>query len=639
MYIRNITKSICSILLLLSLVFVMSIAQAQDKPHVGEPGQGSDGPNPLKNVYFGDPHLHTSLSMDAGAWGNNLGLETAYRFTRGAEVTSSSGVKAKLERPLDFVAIADHSDGYGFFPRLLAQDPLIMAKPEGRRWYEWSTKDGNSGQRKAADEMIRMFSQGDFPYVVNSPEMLEPVWKSVIEAAEKYNDPGKFTAFIAYEWTSLYKGNNLHRVIIYRDNRDKAIQTLPYTQTDSQDPEDLWKVLEAYEEKTGGQVLAVPHNGNLSNGLMFAETTLTSKKPLDKAYVTTRNRWEPLYEATQIKGDGEAHPFLSPDDEFADYETWDIGNLDFSVQKTNEMLDNEYVRSALKLGLNYQEKFGVNPFQFGLTGATDSHTSLPAIEESNFFGKHAASEPQPDRWEHDFRVAPFGRIRGWQEVASGYTAVWATENTRTALWDSMKQRETYATTGTRMIVRVFGGWDFKSGDDKNPDYVKIGYDKGVPMGGELPRAEQDKSPTFIVTAVKDPMGANLDRVQMVKGWRDSAGKLHEKVYDIAWSDAKTRKPDAKGKLPPVGNSVNVAEATWTNSIGDAQLTTVWQDPDFSSTDQAFYYVRVLEIPTPRWTAYDAKRYGITMDKEVPMTTQERAYTSPIWYTPPAKSKQ
>ena len=583
-------------------------------------------------VYFGDPHLHTSLSMDAGAWGNNLGLEPAYRFARGAEITSSSGIQAKLSRPLDWVVIADHSDGYGFFPRLLAQDPFIMEQPEGRRWYEQSAKGGNEGQRAAADDMIKMFSQGQFPYKVNSPEMLTPVWEDVIAAAEQFNEPDVFTAFIAYEWTSFYKGNNLHRVVIFRDNADKTKQTIPYTMTDSPDPENLWKALEVYEQKTGGRVMASPHNGNLSNGEMFAEVTLMDRKPLDQAYVTTRKRWERIYEATQIKGDGEAHPFLSPDDEFADYETWDLGNLDSSFAKTNDMLDNEYARSALKLGLNYQEKFGVNPFQFGLTGAGDSHTSLSAMEENSFMGKHTGSEPNAERWETPFRASPIGRIEGWQEVASGYTGVWATGNTRTELWDAMHRRETYGTTGPRMTVRMFGGWEFKSGDDTRSDYVDLGYDKGVPMGGELHTAEAGKTPGFIVTALSDPMGANLDRVQMVKGWRDHQGKLHEKVYDIAWSDK--RKPDSKtGKLPPVGNTVNVPEATWTNTIGDSQLTTVWQDPDFDSKQHAFYYVRVLEIPTPRWTAYDAKRFNITMGKEVPMTTQERAYTSPIWYIP------
>jgi hypothetical protein len=621
----KVDKPMKASLLSLAYVLLVTSAYAADEyyaPPVKHPVQ----------VYFGDPHLHTSLSMDAGAWGNNLGLEPAYRFARGAEVTSSSGIQVKLSRPLDWVVIADHSDGYGFFPRLLAQDPYIMEQPEGRRWFEESTKGGNEGQRKAADDMIKMFSQGEFPYKVNSPDMLTPVWEDVIAAAEKFNDPGEFTAFIAYEWTSFYKGNNLHRVVIYRDNADKTKQTIPYTMTDSPDPENLWKALAVYEEKTGGRVLASPHNGNLSNGEMFAEVTLMGRKPLDKAYVTTRKRWEPIYEATQIKGDGEAHPFLSPDDEFADYETWDLGNLDSSFAKTDEMLDNEYARSALKLGLNYQDKFGVNPFQFGLTGAGDSHTSLSAMEENAFMGKHTGSEPSAERWETPFRVSPIGRIEGWQEVASGYTGVWATENTRAALWDAMQRRETYGTTGPRMTVRVFGGWEFITGDDKRSDYVDFGYDKGVPMGGELHAAEQGKIPSFIVSALSDPMGANLDRVQMIKGWRDSAGKLHEKVYDIAWSD--NREPDPKtGKLPPVGNTVNVPEATWTNSIGDTQLITVWQDPDFNSTDQAFYYVRVLEIPTPRWTAYDAKRFGITMGEEVPMTTQERAYTSPIWYIP------
>lgn len=612
-------------LLLIASVMLVSTVLAADEsyaPIVKHPVR----------VYFGDPHLHTSLSMDAGAWGNNLGLEPAYRFARGAEVTSSSGLKAKLSRPLDWVVIADHSDGYGFFPRLLAQDPYIMAQPEGKRWFEESTKGGNAGQRKAADDMIKMFSQGNFPYEVNSPEMLGPVWEDVIAAAEQYNDPGEFTAFIAYEWTSFYKGNNLHRVVIFRDNADKTKQTIPYTMTDSPDPEDLWKALAGYEQDTGGRVMASPHNGNLSNGEMFAEVTLMGRTPLDKAYVTERERWERIYEATQIKGDGEAHPFLSPDDEFADYENWDLGNLDSSFAKTDEMLDNEYARSALKLGLNYQEKFGVNPFKFGLTGAGDSHTSLSAMEEDSYFGKHTGSEPSADRWKTPFRSAPIGTIEGWQEVASGYTGVWATENTRTALWDAMHRRETYATTGTRMTVRVFGGWDFKAGDDKRSDSVDLGYGKGVPMGGELHRAKQGKSPTFLVTAMKDPIRGNLDRVQMIKGWRDKNGGLHEKVYDIAWSD--NREPDSKtGKLPPVGNTVNIAEATWTNTIGDTQLSTVWQDPHFEIGEQAFYYVRVLEIPTPRWTAYDAKRFNITMGKEVPMTTQERAYTSPIWYIP------
>jgi hypothetical protein len=495
--------------------------------------------------------------------------------------------------------------------------------------------------KQVADEFIKTFGEEKLPWDVSDPKLIEPGWKDTVEAAEKFNDPGTFTAFIAYEWTSNPDGDNLHRVVIYRDNADKTKDVLPFTTIGSrgkQDPEELWKVLAAYEQKTGGQVMAIPHNGNWSSGLMFAETTFGTKKPFDKAYVVARNRWEPLYETTQIKGDGEAHPFLSPDDEFADYETWDVGNLAFNRAVTKEMLPGSYARSALKLGLKYQEKFGVNPFQFGLVGAGDSHTGLPGQEENNFMGKSASSEPDAERWKTPFRVAEIGTQEGWSEVASGLTGIWATENTRASLWDAMKRKEVYATTGTRLKVRVFGGWDFIAGDDKRSDYVDLGYEKGVPMGGELYSAKSGMKPSFIVAALMDPMGGTLDRVQMVKGWRDSKGELHEKVYDIAWSD--NRKPDSKtGKLPPVGNTVNVAEATWTNSIGDAQLTTVWQDPNFSSNEQAFYYVRVLEIPTPRWTCYDAKRFGVTMGEEVPMTTQERVYTSPIWYIPDSPAKK
>jgi hypothetical protein len=509
--------------------------------------------------------------------------------------------------------------------------------------------------------------------------MLGPGWEQTIKAAEKYNDPGVFTAFIAYEWSSAPGGDNLHRVVIYRDGGDKAIQTLPLTMSETKDPEDLWKVLQAYENETGGKVLAIPHNGNWSSGQMFAEVKLNGK-PLDESYAKTRMRWEPIYETTQIKGDGETHPLLSPDDEFADYETWDVGNLDFSKGVTSAMLPGSYSRSALKLGLQFEAKIGVNPFQFGLIGAGDAHTGLPGQEEAQFMGKSASCEPDAERWETPFRTSPVGTQPGWSEAASGLAAVWATENTREALWDAMMRKEVYATTGTRIKVRVFGGWDFRPGDDRRSDFVALGYEKGVPMGGELhgdPEAaavreafktgkatksemlsflgygenapgdpgvagyhgiaaevaKLKKSPTFLVVALKDPLYGNLDRLQMIKGWRDSEGNLHEKVYNIAWGDAENRPMGADGKIPPVGSTVDIPNASWTNTIGDIQLSTVWEDPDFDPDERAFYYVRVLEIPTPRWTAYDAKRFNVTMDPEVPMTTQERAYTSPIWYIP------
>jgi len=462
--------------------------------------------------------------------------------------------------------------------------------------------------------------------------MYRSSWEKTIAAAEKYNEPGRFTAFIGYEWTSqVPPGQNLHRVVIYRDDGGRARQTVPattYAPQGSTDPEYLWKVLQAYEEKTGGDVLAIAHNGNLSNGLMFPEINHVTGAAVTEEYARTRMSWEPLYEVTQIKGDGEAHPFLSPNDEFADFGTWDKGNLNL-----NEMLQYEYARSALLLGMQLEKKLGVNPYKFGMIGPTDSHTSLATADDDNFFGKHSGGEPSADRLKHPF--AKFGdlEILGWETLASGYAAVWARENTREALFDAMERRETYATTGPRMLVRFFGGWDFVDADAQTRQPAAVGYRKGVPMGGDLPPAASGASPSFLVAALKDPIGANLDRVQVVKGWVGADGKSQERVYDVAVSGGRTIGRDGRCRTP-VGNTVDVANATWSNSIGATELITVWRDPDFDASLSAFYYVRVIEIPTPRWTAYDAKYFGIEdVADDVEMVTQERAYTSPIWYTP------
>jgi hypothetical protein len=391
----------------------------------------------------------------------------------------------------------------------------------------------------------------------------------------------------------------------------------------------------AYEEKSGGDVLAISHNGNLSNGRMFPLIESFTGKPVDAEYAVARARWERLSEATQIKGDSEAHPLLSPNDEFANYEIWDKGNLDLSEAKTPDMLPFEYARSALKNGLLLEQQLGTNPHKFGLVGSTDAHTGLAAVEEENFFGKTSSTEPGPERGTHPFVKRGERVILDWEMTASGYAAVWATENTREAIFDAMERRETYATTGSRMIVRFFGGWDFVPEDAVSRLPAETGYRKGVPMGGDLSNAPGGKAPTFLVGALKDPIGANLDRIQIVKGWLDANGQVQEKVYDVVWGDADKRQAGADGKLPPVGNTVDVGNAVWTNTIGDPELITVWTDPDFDPKARAFYYARVIEIPTPRWTAYDAKRFGIQMPSEVPMVTQERAYTSPIWYTPGA----
>jgi len=607
------------------------------------PGQKHFSPYAGRNfptqVFWGDTHLHTGMSMDAGAFGARLVPEDAYRFARGEELTSSTGLKVKLDRPLDFLVVADHSDNMGFFPRLYAGDPEMLSDPTGKKWYEMIQVGGQEGVQ-AAVEIIQAFSQGTFPKKLESlpgSPAYRSAWEETIEAAEKYNDPGRFTAFIGYEWTSNTGGNNLHRVVIFRDGGDKAGRVEPYTTLKplgSDNPRDLWKWLNDYQDKTGGRVLAIAHNGNLSNGIMFPIVESFTSKPVDLEYAKTRAKWEPLYEATQIKGDGETHPFLSPNDEFADYETWDQGNLDLSVPKEQEMLQYEYARSALQIGLQLQRELGVNPYKFGMIGSTDSHTGLATAEEENFFGKHSGTEPSPDRYKHPMAETPNGKYESWAMVSSGLAAVWARENTREAIFDAMMRKETYATTGPRMLVRFFGGWEFTAQDAMGRLPANMGYSKGVPMGSDLPPAPKGKSaPTFLVAALKDPLSGNLDRIQIVKGWLDKKGERQEKVYDVVWGDADKRKPGNDGKLPLVGNTVNVKEATWTNTIGDPELITVWQDPDFDPKQPAVYYARVIEIPTPRWTAYEANRFGITMPPEVPMITQERAYTSPIWYTP------
>jgi Protein of unknown function (DUF3604) len=581
---------------------------------------------------FGDTHLHTSQSFDAIAFGTLLGPEDAYRFARGEEVTSSTGQHARLSRALDFLVVADHAEQMGILGEIKAGNPGLMSDPELKRWNQMLQGGGQQAMQVYYEIVAAIGGTGKpLPAALNAVEITQSIWEKNIKAAEKYNDPGKFTALIGYEWSSNTKGNNLHRVVVFRDGGERASQVLPFSSIVSDNPEDLWKALQGYQDKTGGRVLAIPHNGNLSNGLMFPLINPVGGKPLTRQYAETRAKLEPLVEATQIKGDGEAHPFLSPNDEFANYERWDKGNLDLSADKKPEMLQFEYVRSALKNGLKLEKELGINPYKYGMIGSTDAHTSLAAVEEDNFFGKLPHGEPSPERATHP--LAKFGDkvYMGWEMVSSGYAAVWAAENTRESIWDAMMRKETYATTGSRMIVRFFGGFDFDARDAETRSPAVAGYGKGVPMGGDLRDAPPGKVPAFLVAALKDPIGANLDRFQIIKGWLTKDGTLNEKVYDVAWSG--DRKRGADGKVPSVGSTVDVANATWTNTIGAPELIAVWKDPDFDPAQRAFYYGRVIEIPTPRWTAYDAKYFSVKMPPEVPMITTERAYTSPIWYTP------
>lgn len=587
-----------------------------------------------RTVYWGETHLHTEYSTDSGLYGTRLTPDAAYRFAKGEEVVSSTGIRAKIIRPLDFLMIADHAENLGLSPMINESNPQLLESAWGKKIHDLAKQGKNS-------EAYAMWAQTQAAGTDALPDaaLLASMWDRMMKLSRQHNDPGKFTAILGYEWTSTPGTNNLHRVVVFRDNEDKVGNAIPFSAFDSTNPEDLWAWMAAYEKRSGGRVFSIPHNGNLSNGLMFALETLDGT-PLDKHYAERRARWEPLYEVTQIKGDSETHPQLSVNDEFADYGTWDTGNFGFAA-KTDTMLPHEYARSALKLGLQLEDRLGVNPYKFGLVGATDSHTGIASTREENSFGKIGVVEPGnfPLRWNQKIiGLVPLQDGSGKDisiphraSLASGLQGVWAQENTRESLFDAMFNKETYATTGTRISVRVFAGWDYAEKDVYTPDFVAVGYSQGVPMGGDLKRAPEGKAPRLMIQALKDTDGANLDRAQIIKGWLDAEGNTHEKIYDVACANG--RAIEARRCNKAVGNTVDVIHATYTNTIGDASLSAYWQDPDFDPQQRAFYYVRVLEIPTPRWTTYDAVFYGRDLPEDVPATQQERAYTSPVWYTP------
>ena len=613
------------------------LAVAQDTPGVMPPANAVYSPYPEQNfpdqVFFGDTHLHTAFSPDAGLIGATLTPDDAFRFARGEKVISSTGLPVRLARPLDFLVVSDHAENLGLPTAVASRDPELLATDFGRKISEIMAP-GTIESKFAGYEFWELQSQtGEDPLA--GTNFGKSMWSMATEAAEKNNSPGLFTALIGFEWTSGPNGVNLHRNVIFRGDKDTADKIVPISTYDTEDPEKLWDWMEQSEKKAGVRLLAIPHNGNLSNGLMFDDVTFDGR-PIDEAYAKRRMRWEPVYEVTQMKGDGEAHPKLSPNDEFADFYTWDKGSFG-PEPKTPGMLPKEYAREAYKRGLAYDKKLGANPFKFGMIGSTDSHTGLSTAEEDNFFGKIAALEPTADpiRFYEPlvgrFSESATDKTYAWQTGAAGLAAVWARENTRGAIWDALARKEVYATTGTRILVRVFAGWGFENSDLDRSDFAKYGYDKGVPMGGDLSNAPKDGKPRFVIRALRDPEGANLDRVQVIKGWVDAAGTTHEQVYDVAWSGG--RNPGQDGKLPPVGSTVNVADASYTNAIGEPFMQVFWTDQGFDPNLRAFYYVRVIEIPTPRWTTFDAKVFGVKIPEGAPVDVQERAYTSPIWYTP------
>lgn len=590
---------------------------------------------PAMKLLWGDTHLHTSNSIDAFGFGVKLGPEEALRFARGEEITSTWGLKAKLERPLDFLVIADHSGGLGATKALYDAPSFLIRDPVLRRWHDEMHK-GPEGMQRVTAELIDRVGRNDLPKSLTDPEKQRKtstnIWTGHSSLIERYNEPGKFTAFMGFEYTLMPGGNNLHRVVMFRDGKSRTDQVLPYDPGQGDSPvSQLWDYMDNYEKRTGGKVLAIPHNSNLSNGLMF-ELVGPGGGPMTAEYARRRAAREPVVEITQIKGDSEAHPFLSPNDEFAGYGTagWQLGNLTMQAAKKPQDFAGEYIREALKRGLSIEAKTGTNPYKFGVIGSTDSHTALATADENNFFGKHSGGEPNRKRASEPQNLGTREGRFGWHYLAGGYAAVWATANTRAAIFDAMMRKEIYATTGPRMTVRFFGGWDFKS-DDLTGNWVMAGYKRGVPMGSDLKPGKG--APSFIISALKDPIGANLDRVQVVKGWVDASGQMQEKVFDVVWGDADKRQRSANGKIPAVGDTVNIAKASYSNSIGDPELQAVWSDPEFNASQKAFYYLRILEIPTPRWVLFDAIRYGAKLLPGTELKSQERAYSSPIWYNP------
>ena len=581
-------------------------------------------------LLWGDLHLHSNLSADAFVLENRtLGPDAAFRFARGETIISTNGTPARLKRPLDFLAVTDHAEYLGIFDAIApatvesgessSLKETVLQSTIGRRWAEYMEKDEFA---KARAEFVQN-SSSDPPEEDRLPNTTRSLlWNHAIEVAEYFNKPGVFTTLLGYEWTSMVDGNNLHRVVLFEDGKEKVGQITPFSAMHSRDPIDLWAALASYEQLTGGRAIAIPHNSNMSNGRMFPEVN-AKDQALSERYITESSRWEPLMEVTQVKGDVETHPSISPGDPFADFETWDAGNILQTEEKTDLMLRYEYARSVLAVGMSIEDRLGTNPYQFGFIGSTDSHTALSTADADNYFGKFPNSEPALGRAE--------GLMGGkWLNAtlsSAGYIGLWSPENSREGIFSALTRREVYASTGPRITLRFFGGWQYQMEDLSRADFAEHAYVHGTPMGGTLPKAEAGSVPRFLVAAVKDPAGANLDRIQIIKVWNDTNGQYRESIVDVvaangAGINALQTYPDQTG-----------LEVDPEQSSGQAALSGYWEDPDFDPALRAAYYVRVLEVATPRWTTYDVYEFGGETPGEVPESVQQRAYTSPIWYSP------
>ena len=611
-------------LALIGSVSLFTVALAQDS--IGEPGRSAGGKNPLKNVYFGEEHMHTRNSFDAFTVGVTMTWDDAYRFARGEKVKlSTTGEEFQKRTPYDFVAITDHSEYYGVLKELVNPDNEL-SKSDFAQQLQKARTDPAAAKGAVSALIGSLVTNNPLPEYV-TPDLRTTYWSKFVEAADKHYEPGTFTTLYAYEWTSIPNGSNMHRNVFFKDKAP----AFAFSAFDSIQPEDLWTYMEI-QRNQGIDVFAIPHNSNVSNGWMFSENKFLGG-PIDERYARRQAINEPLFEIFQTKGGSETHPIISPNDEFADFERFEnMINLGVPARKDS----GAFIRSGLAVGMKLEQELGHNPYKMGIVAGADIHSGYQGNEEWNWKGAHGAQDDTPEK-----RLNPVPNASGdtgYAVSSAGTTAVWAEENTREGIWNAMMSKETYGTSGTMIRLRFFGGWDLPTGLTGDSEFVAKAYDAGVPMGRDLPAhgtSELDKAPSFAFWAMKDPESGNLDRVQIIKVWPDPAnGYPKEAIYDVAWGDADKRKPDPDtGKLPPVGNTVDVANATYTNDIGDSQLMGMWTDPDFDPIHPAAYYVRVLEIPTPRWSTFDAKKLGVEPPEGVNPAIQERAWSSPIWYTP------
>jgi len=600
-----------------SLGFVATLVVALGATHAGAQTAGPD-----RHAFFGETHVHTSWSLDAFAIGNMLTTPgDAYKYFKGEPIKHPLGYDVKIDTPLDWASVTDHSEYAGVVN--LANEPgSAVSKIPAAQPLILKARTKEEMERVALYAINTLASGPPVPALM-APAIAGEVWKRNVALADHANEPGKFTAFCSYEWTSMPNNMNLHRNVFFKDCA--KVPAMPFSALDSKHPVDLWNWMDG-QRKAGNDLLAISHNANLSDGRMYPTDVDTEGRPIDAAYAASRVRNEPLIEIKQLKGTSETHPLLSPTDEFASFELMSVllGNPPGRIPH----IVGSYARQALKDGLAMQDSEGFNPFKFGFGAASDSHNTAVPYRQDNFFGGHSFADGTIEARMSGTVVG--GMFDARTEGTSGLTGVWAEENTRASIFQAMQRKETFAVSGPHIQVRFFGGWAYTADILGGADWPKTGYAKGVPMGGDLPPA-QAKAPTFLLWAVKDPTSGNLDRIQVVKGWTKS-GQSFEKVFDVAW--AGDRMPDKwTGVVPPIGSTVDLEKATYTNTIGSVELKTVWTDPEFDPSLHAFYYARVLEIPTPRWTTFDAKIFGVKLPTDVPASIQERAYTSPIWYTP------